>query len=363
MRILNIILLSVLCIICSCYYNEPIPADKNVWPVASPEEVDMIQEKLLQMDSAILVQPGQSINSVVIVKSGHLVYEKYYNSYTREDFFNLGGVGIIMSNLALGKAIEMGLIESVDDSLYKYLPDFKDEFDKFPMKKNITFRHLMTMKSGLSWNELSGLFGDSLNDLEKLELSENWVEFIITKPLDAVPGSRYSFNSATPVLLSAAIESQYKSGIKSFLLDEVLNAININNLEIERINGNANTGWGISMATLDLVKVGYLYLEQGNWFGDQTLNSDFVESSTSPQTNIDYFNNFGWMWWRYADGSRFLYFLEENDTFFAAGNGENRLYIVPHLDLVVAFTGAETRQDLDIPAPLYFRDYILRSIQ
>ncbi|MDW3211125.1 MAG: serine hydrolase [Reichenbachiella sp.] len=347
----------------SCFYDESIPSDQNVWPVLQPRELEMDEARLLEMDSVIVTQPGQGIESLVVVKSGNLIYEKYYYGNDRSTQFELGGVSSFVSNLALGRAIDMGLISSVSDSIYKYLPAFEEEFEDFPLKKNITFAHLMTMKSGLSWNELSGVFDGQLSDIDRMIESENWAEYLITKPLDALPGSRYAYNSAIPIIITEVIESQYGDGIHSFLLNEVFNSISVGSFDVARVGDNANMAWGVSLSTLDLAKLGYLYLEEGDWFGNQIVNPEYMKSSVDVQTNIDYFNDFGWMWWRYADNNGFLPFLEVNDTFFAGGIGEQRLYVVPHLELVVAITGKNERADFDLPSPLIFRDYILRSIQ
>lgn len=347
----------------ACYYDESIPSDQNVWPVAQPREVEMDEAKLLEMDSIIALLPGQGIESLVVVKSGHLVFEQYYQGNDRNTQFELGGVSSFISNLALGRAIDLGLIHSVNDSIYKYLPVYIEVFEDFPLKKNITFEHLMTMKSGLSWNELSGVFDGQLSDIDRMIASENWAEFLITKPLDALPGTRYAYNSAIPILIAEAIESQYGSDIQSFMLNEVFESLGVRSFDVATVGDNTNMAWGISLSTLDLAKLGYLYLNEGDWFDESIVKTSYVKSSIEVQTNIDYFNNFGWLWWRYADSNNFLVFLEENDTFFAGGIGEQRLYVVPHLELVVAITGKNERADFDLPSPLIFRDYILRSIQ
>lgn len=345
-----------------CFYNEEVPDDQNVWSVAHPETVGMNANRLLEMNAALINNPNEGINSIVIIKDGNLVFENYYFDNDRSTRFELGGVSSCISNLALGKAIEMGLIESVNDSLYKYLPDYAQEFEDFPLKKNITFAQLMTMKSGLSWNELIGVFDGVDNDVDLIQQSNDWVEYVITKPLDAFPGSRFSFNSAIAVLIAAAIENEYGDTYERFLIHEVYQHLNIKTAEMANSGGNLNPAWGISMTSLDLAKIGYFYLHQGDWFGEQLLDTDYIVSSTGTQTVVDYYNDYGWLWWRYAEGSDFLS-LSTNDTFFAAGNEGQRLYVVPHLDLVVVMTGSETPADFSLFSPFVLRDYIIDAIQ
>lgn len=345
-----------------CFYNEEVPDDRNVWPVAHPESVGMDADLLLEMDAALYNNPNEGINSIVIIKDGYLVFENYYFDNDRSTLFDLGGVSSCLTNLALGKAIEMGLIESVDDSLYKYLPDYAQEFEDFPLKKNITFAHLMTMKSGLSWNQLTSVFDGDENDIDYISLSSDWVEYLITKPLDAYPGSRFTFNGAISVLIAAAIENEYGAGFDVFLKSEVYASLDIDQADMEKSGGNLNPAWGISMTSLDLAKIGYLYLHEGEWFGEQLIDAEYVSSSVESQTVIDYFNDYGWLWWRYAENSTFLS-LETNDTFFATGHEGQRLYVIPHLDLVVVMTGNETPADYSLYSPFILRDYIIGAIQ
>lgn len=347
----------------SCYYNDLIPPNQNVWPIAHPENIEMDAELLLQMDSVLKGNTLEGITSVVVIKEGHLIFENYYFGYDRRTLFPLGGLSSSLVNLALGRAIDMGLIDSVQDSIYKYFPEYAQLFEDSPLKKNITFENLMTMRAGLSWNELGGVFDKNQSDIIKIEASEDWVEYLLSKPVDVLPGRRFTYNSAMAILIAEAIDSQYSAGYQVFWEKEVLGPMGVTHSELANVGSNINPAWGVSMTTLDLAKVGYLYLQQGDWFGRQLISADYASSSVSAQVSIDFINQFGWMWWRYASRNNFLYMLDENDVYFASGNGDQRLYVVPHLDLVVVITGGDQIIDFSIPASYIFRDYILSAMQ
>ncbi|UXX79299.1 beta-lactamase family protein [Reichenbachiella carrageenanivorans] len=347
----------------SCYYNDVIPPNQNVWPIAHPEHMEMESELLLQMDSVLKGNTLEGITSVVVIKDGHLVFENYYFGYDRRTLFPLGGLSSSLVNLALGRAIDMGLIDSVQDSIYKYFPEYVQLFEDSPLKKNITFENLMTMKAGLSWNEIGSTFDRNQSDITQILISEDWVEYLLSKPVDVLPGRRFTYNSAMAILIASAIDSQYEAGYQVFWEKEVLSQMGVTHSELAIEGGNINPAWGISMTTLDLAKIGYLYLHQGNWFGQQLINREYAISSVVPQVSVDFINQYGWMWWQYASRNNFLYMLDENDVFFATGNGDQRLYVVPHLDLVVAITGSDEIIDFSIPASFIFRDYILLAMQ
>lgn len=354
----------IICLILAgCFYDETPPSDQNIWPVSHPTTVGMRDDRLLSMDSAILVHPSQSITSMVIIKDGDLVFENYYFGNNRRTIFDIGGISSSIANLALGRAIALGLISSSDDSLYKYLPAFAQEFEDSPLKKNITFEHLMEMKSGLSWNEFTSTFDGSENDIDRIIQSDDWVQYLLSKPVDAFPGRRYSFNTAISILIAAAIANEYGESYQSFLANEVYSVLDIQDAAIEIIGSNSNAAWGISMTTLDLAKIGYLYLNQGDWFGNRVVDQNYITTSTETRSNVDFFNNFGWLWWRYSDSANFLPTLEENDIFFSSGNGNQRLYVIPHLDMVVAITGEDEQFDFSLSSPFILRDYILNSLQ
>ena len=74
-------------------------------------------------------------------------------------------------------------------------------------------------------------------------------------------------------------------------------------------------------------------------------------------------DDFGWFWWRYANSNNFMAnVLLENDVFFSGGIGEQRLYVVPHLELVIVITGRDISRQTVISAPYLFRDNVLLSV-
>ncbi|MDF1538357.1 MAG: hypothetical protein P1Q69_05595 [Candidatus Thorarchaeota archaeon] len=122
-----------------------------------------------------------------------------------------------------------------------------------------------------------------------------------------------------------------------------------------------NGGWynchgGLKLATQDIAKLGYLYLNNGNWNGTQILSEEFVANATTPIALRPYENEpeygYGWQWWTRSDLG----------IYFAWGRHGQKIMVSPEHDMVVAFNAMVPDDEYDPEFDL-FADYILRSIE
>ncbi len=126
--------------------------------------------------------------------------------------------------------------------------------------------------------------------------------------------------------------------------------------------GLPNTAWGLSLNSVDLTKIGYLFLKQGDWFGTEVVPSTWIATSTDLNFQISNFNDFGRQWWRYSDGSSIQNSLGVNDIYYASGHGSQYLFVIPHLNMVVSLT-ADSEQTGDFAGFVILRDGILASLR
>jgi CubicO group peptidase (beta-lactamase class C family) len=109
--------------------------------------------------------------------------------------------------------------------------------------------------------------------------------------------------------------------------------------------GNNVGGDGLWLKPRDMAKLGYLYLNQGFWDGQQLVPAEWVRVSTQKHTRADILNDdYGYLWW--------VTTVEGHAAYYAAGFGGQFIYVVPDFDLVVVMTGnadlPEFPQHLDI---------------
>jgi CubicO group peptidase (beta-lactamase class C family) len=126
-------------------------------------------------------------------------------------------------------------------------------------------------------------------------------------------------------------------------------------------SSNANTYAQLSMRPRDILKLGVLFLDGGQWHGQQILSRAWVTRSTAPVTRIGS-RGYGYFWWHQpfdvttSSGARRI------DVLNASGNGGQKIYIVPELDLVAVFTGSNYKSNTDTPPNAIMRDVVLPAL-
>ena len=201
------VLLAALLPACSLSPVSGIPAQTgDGWQTANPASVGLDAKKLNQAVARIRDETYQNIHSLLIVKDGKLVVEEYFRGYTwsysgdqfrgnlvdfdRDTRHNLASVTKSFTSALVGIALDRGLIGSVKDSVFAYFPQYAYLQDGG--KDKITLEHLLTMRSGLEWNEMELPYDNTRNDLVQLFRVPDPIEYILSKPLVAEPGTALS---------------------------------------------------------------------------------------------------------------------------------------------------------------------------
>ncbi|MDX9871461.1 MAG: serine hydrolase [Clostridia bacterium] len=173
---------------------EEAPPD-NDWQFDTPENHGV--------DGAILERFHDAIKeiemySVVIVKDGYIIDEYYKQDYDERSVFRLNSCTKSFTSALIGITLEKGLLDSVDTKLTEFFPQLADSDSAY--KKEITIAHLLEHTSGIRWPESGGpMFRNFVE-------SENWVDFVLSQPMAAKPGSRFNYSTGGSHLLSAIIE-------------------------------------------------------------------------------------------------------------------------------------------------------------
>ena len=308
------------------------------WRDATPESVDMRLRPLLDLDREIEARYN-SVNSFLIVRNGYLVFERYYNGFDREGYHRVASVTKSFTSSLIGIAIDKGFIESVDQKLLSFFPEFNPGACDC-LKREMTIKHLLTMTTGFQWRR-SAPANEPM--LENMRISKNWVEFILSLPVRERRFGRFQYNSAVSHLLSAIITRATKTKAQEFAnrhlfeptgMSEIPTgsqlAYNVDDTSKEGEKrwsqdpqGNNCGGWGLALKPRDMARFGFLYLNQGQWDGKQVIPSEWIADSTKPHTR-----RYGYHWWLDDVNGLFVY--------AAVGHGGNHIYCLPEMDLVVA---------------------------
>jgi CubicO group peptidase (beta-lactamase class C family) len=308
------------------------------WEVASLASVGIAEEGILGISRLIRdTDSYENVLSMLIVKDGKLVHEVYSPYCQRNTLHWMASITKTVTSTLIGIAIDKGFIQSADAGLYELLPQYAAHF-KDPEKKKIALKHIMTMTSGLDWNERVSYNNPSNSEWQMVE-SEDWMSHVVSHPVRDEPGTKFDYNTGGIHLLSAVIKSVSKLYAHEFAEKYLLHPMGIYayqwNKDPMGFPCTGGTDGGLGLRTRDIAKFGWLFLYDGTWKEKRIISEAWVKKA--PHTHLTTQGGgrtyaFNWMkGTRTANGKRFDYVA-------SFGYGGQTLYIVPAYNLIVVFT-------------------------
>lgn len=333
-------------------YRVPLQVE-NGWEVATLDETGVNASLLSEMMDDILKNHGY-VHSVLIVKNGRLVFEEYLNGWDPLRLHRLQSVSKSFTSTLVGMAIEQGLIESLGDPLYEYLPEYFDLFDD--SKKGILIEHLLTMTAGFEWNELETYYENpDACDSHAAEASGDYIRYVLEKQIANEPGSTWYYNSGFPNILGYIIEQRSETTLLDFSWADLFEPLGIRRAYWQPITGEdrPSCAGGLRLTSRDMARYGQLYLNGGSWNGDQILPSYWIEQSTRRQIDTGLDSGYGYFWRHHsADGL---------DVFLASGTGGQFIVCVPAFNAVVVTTARYNTDKSDAVAGLLLK-YVVPAL-
>ena len=266
--------------------------------------------------------------SLLVSHRGELVFEEYYNGTDLRRPANMKSASKSVISALVGIAIEKGYIESVDDPIIKYFPDYiSDQINSD--KQLITIENLLTMQSGLETT--------SNRNYGKWVLSENWVEFAINQPLVAKPGTRMLYSTGSTHILSAILTRASGIDTKAFAQKHLVSKLGYSmSYWSKDPQGIYFGGNDMEMTPRQMLAFGELYLNKGIYDGQQIIPLEWIKESHHPHARSPRGQGryYGYGWW--------LRDLAGMLVPVAWGYGGQLIFVVEPLDLVVVATSDST---------------------
>ena len=296
-------------------------------------------------------------SGVVIIRNGYLVAEWYENSTlttTRFDIwsctksFTGTAYGLLFEDVRQGRLPADKAVD-LDTPAYAFIPEGYPLTD--PRKEHITFRHLLTMTSGIP-GEKTGIaaiptdtgIGPFEAALGRFPVkARRWPSGRWTNKLSAEPGTQWDYSDPAMAHLALAFYHITGREMSDFLQERVFGPIGIQNLVWDMqgvgagfIGPHTNAHTGIHICARELARFGYLMLRKGTWNDQQIVPSWWVELST--QSSQDLNPSYGFTWWVNTQGTCWPGI--PSDAFACMGYHSNKCYVIPSLDMVVARVGS-----------------------
>ncbi len=267
--------------------------------------------------------------SFLVIKDDVLLYEWYGNGYERNSTVTSFSTAKSFVSALIGFAIADGYIGSVEDPITDYLPEL---MTKDPRFAQITIRHLLTMSSGIHYEEHGLPWSDDATTYYAPDLREVALSCEIAGP----PGQTFLYNNFHPLLLGLILERATGQSVSAYLEEKIWRPLGMEasgswSLDSET-SGFEKMESGINGQAIDFAKFARLFLYQGNWNGQQLLPATWVEESTRRDTTTDPADDYQYLWWVSPSD-------EETVHFSARGKHGQHLFVFPDQQVIIVRFG------------------------
>jgi CubicO group peptidase (beta-lactamase class C family) len=340
------------------------------WPITTPSAVGLDSSALAALDEDIAGGKYGLVDSMLVVRDGKQAlarsyshdYGKIYGNlakhegplnhdvtgpynyfstefhpyYQHSDLHTMQSVSKTVTSITIGIAIARKEFPAdLDTPILKFFDDYKiANLDE--RKRRITLRHLLTMTSGLEWNE-DLPYNDPKNSADVMEATHDWVQYVINQPMAAEPGKVFVYSSGVTQLLSHIFKKATGRNIDEYAAEYLFQPLDIRYHWKHSPTGLPDTEGGLYISSASLAKIGFLFLKNGMWEGKQIVPADWVKASVSPAMKVEDEGRhwgYGFQWWLQPYGKS-----PEKLAWAARGFGGQELRVVPEYNLIVVFTG------------------------
>lgn len=277
----------------------------------------------------------ESINSVatLVVKNDSIIYEKYWDDYSDTSHSNSFSVAKSMVSLLIGIAQQEGKINSLYDPVVKYLPEYKNN-----LGNKIAIIHLLTMSSGLNWDEsyinplsmtTEAYYGSNLKAvLNKLKPSKE-------------PGKYFSYKSGDTQILGMLLRKLYNKPLAEIMSEKIWSQIGAEHpayWSLDDDKGIEKAYCCFNSNARDFARIGKLMLQKGKWNGKTIVPESYIAAATKPnelideetQNKVDFY---GWQWWVLPT------YKGMSDLYYARGVNGQYVIVLPSRNIVIVRLG------------------------
>jgi len=320
------------------------------WPAAVPAAQGLDAGRLASLADRMERGEYGAVTSFLVVRHGVLVLERYFRGAGPDSLQALASVTKSVTSALVGLAVDSGLVPGPDATVASLLPQYQDLFAADPRKRSITLAHLLTMTSGLDWDE-------SRPPLPEAGERADWLRIVLRQPLVEAPGTRFRYSSGNALLLSGVLARAYGVAAIQVAVRTLFGPLGVTRYRwLPLTDGLTPGGSALDLRPRDLAKFGQLYLDRGVFRGRRVLSEEWVRLSTTGRVDLGDGSRYGYMW-RVVPPPRVMPPPPDvarasggqagaaggpplAGAFFAVGFGDQYLFVIPGLDMVVVLTAA-----------------------
>jgi CubicO group peptidase (beta-lactamase class C family) len=271
----------------------------------------------------------------LVIRDDKLLYERYFNGYDERSLNTSFSMAKSFASALVGIAIDEGHIKSVNEPITNYIPELLEKDRRF---RSITIRHLLTMSSGIKYEEGGDLPWSEEADDTKTYYATDLRELALENcQIEGKPGEYFEYNNYNPLLVGLILERATGMPVARYLQEKLWKPMGMEadgswSLD-STSSGFEKMESGVNARARDFARFGLLFAKEGSWEGEQLISRGWVEESTRPEASTDPSLEYRYFWWVDTPDGK--------NHFSARGNYGQYIYVAPEKDLVIVRLGKE----------------------
>lgn len=315
-------------------------------PTGTLDEVNFQSQVINELVTDIRNGVYPNRHSLLIFKDEKLVLEEYFTGADENWGFDLGvvqhdstvlhdmrSVSKSVVSACIGIAIAQGKINSIDAPIFDFFVDYNQHNNAG--RQGITIRHLLTMTSGLEWNEDVPYTNPANSELQMIN-SGDGIDFVLSRAIVEQPGTVWRYNGGNTELLAAILQRATGKNVHDFAKEFLFEPLDISASEwtITPATNSPAGASGLRLTSRGMLKFGMLYQNEGTWGEEQVVPKEWVSASLSSSITRPGGGGYGYQFWIYNYTT-----LGKTVTIPAAvGNGDQHIYFDKTNNLLVVTT-------------------------
>ena len=309
--------------------------DPALWTVYKKEYTHESVDDFMEMTGT---------SAFLIIRNDSILFEKYYNDYHRDSLSQIFSLTKAITTTLIGIAIDEGKIESIEQPVSDFIPEFANDD-----RSKIKVKHMLQMTTGLNFNDRKNLI-----KLSRLYYHNNAKKYMYKIGMKYDPGINFDYSSMTTFMLGHVLEVATGQSFAEYLQEKLWEPLEMKNsalMNVTKKAGDAQAFGGLASTAIDIAKFGRLYLNKGNWNGQQLVSEDWISHANIRDTTEGSWWGYNYGFWMNTNRELEGYYKEDRSgpppneevmqqtEFFAAGYKAQMLYMNPDHNTMIIRMG------------------------
>ena len=273
----------------------------------------------------------------LVIINDSITYEEYWHGYSEDSASNSFSMSKSYISTLVGVAIKDNII-NIDQKVCDFLPEYCGEKEKL-----LTIKNLLTMSSGLNWNES---YYNPLGKIAEAYYGNNLKKLVMNLKVIEPPGKVFKYYSCNTQLLAFILESTTGKSINEYASEKLWIPMGAKHPALwntDKKEGDEKAFCCINSNARDFARIGKLYMNNGNWNGTQIIDSTYVSQATSAADLLDKDGNknlnYGYQFW--------ITNYKDLDIYYARGLWGQYVICIPDKDMIIVRLGRKYGKSLE----------------